>query len=84
MDRDTQGYIVVHYQEITVADVIDDYIEDTDGNVWCIWFDDPFDKHDLTVGTTLTVSWRGFNDEPEFKEVATFENWVNHPPPATE
>lgn len=78
------NHTAIHYETITVADTIDGYIKDTDGNVWRIWFDDPFDQRDLTIGSTVNIHWRGLKSGPDIGEYARFDGLVYRHPSATE
>ena len=50
MDQSTQELIAM-----IVTAVIGGVIEDTDGNVWRLQFDNPFDQRDLTIGSTIRI-----------------------------
>jgi hypothetical protein len=71
-------------REITVADIIDDCIEDTDGNVWHIRFYNPFDQRDLTIGSTIRIRCGLFVPDTSVNTNAVFDGWVHRPSPATE
>lgn len=63
-------------REITVVDIVGDYVQDTDGNVWRLQFDNPFDQHNLTVGSTILIRWKCWVSTPRIGEDAVFDGWV--------
>lgn len=51
-----------HYETITVAAVVDEYVKDSTGQVWEVT--DPFERDMIKVGQTLEIRWVGLNGDP--------------------
>jgi len=64
-------------REITVVDIVGDYVQDTDGNVWRLQFDNPFDQRDLTIGSTIRIRCGLFVPDTSVNTNAVFDGWVH-------